>query len=174
MKDFHSYFPAEMSSGDAIRDTMAKLNLPGNLLPKPLKTAVDIAMYDLFGKLTGKPVRSIFGIQDAAPVLCSYTLGISSVEVQQSKVASADDFKLFKLKLGGANDRERLEAFIASGHSLFCVDANQAWKSVEEALFAIAAGWCLRRRRAVSAALIPIHTPQNFPVPNGFCGNSSV
>ncbi len=134
VRDFHSWFPAELSTGDAIRDTMAKLNLPGNLLPKPLKTAVDIAMYDLFGKLTGKPVRSIFGIQDAPPVLCSYTLGISSVEEQAAKVSAADDFKLFKLKLGGANDRERLEAFVASGHSLFCVDANQAWKSVEVAL----------------------------------------
>lgn len=134
VKDFHSWFPAGMESGDAIREALTKLSAQGSLLPRPLRTAVDIALYDLFGKLTGKTVRTIFGITGHDQVKCSFTLGISSVEDMLQKIEEAGDFDLFKLKLGSPDDKERVEAFLSSGHSLFCVDANQAWKSVEEAL----------------------------------------
>ncbi len=134
--DFHSWFPREMESGDAIREALSKLSLQGSLVPKPLRTAVDIALYDLFGKLTGKSVRTIFGITGNVQPKCSFTLGISSIDEMMQKVEEAGDFELFKLKLGGPGDKERVEAFLSSGHSMFCVDANQAWKSLEEAL-----GW---------------------------------
>ena len=132
--DFHNWFPAEMKSGDAIQETLSKLGNRSEQLPGPLRTAVDIALYDLFGKLTGKPARSIFGIRDERTVKCSYTLGISSVAEMLQKLEEAKDFDLFKIKLGDVNDRERINAFLNSGHSLFCVDANQAWKSVTEAV----------------------------------------
>lgn len=133
VRDYHRYFPAVMDSGDAIRSAMAALSNPSMMLPKPLKCATDIAMYDLFGKMTGRSIRQIFGITGRREVLCSYTLGISSVEEMLGKIKLAGDFKLFKLKLGGENDWERVEAFLKSGHSRFCVDANQAWKTVDEA-----------------------------------------
>ena len=132
--DFHTWFPAEMSSGDAITQTLSRLSSGTEQLPKPLRTAVDIALYDLFGKLTGRAAGKIFGINETRPVKCSYTLGISSVEDLLSKVSEAADFDLFKIKLGGDNDKERIEAFLSSGHTQFCVDANQAWKSVKEAV----------------------------------------
>jgi len=133
VRDYHRYFPSVMDSGDAIRAAMALLSNPSVMLPKPLKCATDIAMYDLFGKMTGRSIRQIFGITGRREVLCSYTLGISSVEEMLGKIKLAGDFKLFKLKLGGENDWERVEAFLKSGHSRFCVDANQAWKTVDEA-----------------------------------------
>jgi L-alanine-DL-glutamate epimerase-like enolase superfamily enzyme len=42
-------------------------------------------------------------------------------------------FTLFKHKLGGENDLERINAFKEFTNADFCIDANQAWKSVEEA-----------------------------------------
>ena len=134
VEKFHSWFPAQMESGDAIRDALTKLSSQTGTLPRPLRTAVDIALYDLFGKLTGRTVRRIFEISGREKVPCSFTLGISSVDEMLEKLESTKDFELFKLKLGGENDRERIEAFLNSGHSAFCVDANQAWKSEEEAL----------------------------------------
>ena len=132
--DFHNYFPGEMHGSEAIRTTLARLGQPENLLPKPLKTAVDIALYDLFGKLTERTTRSIFGIPDTTKVPCSYTLGISSIEAMLEKIKGAQDFELFKIKLGGETDLERVDAFLSATNAAFCVDANQAWSSVESAV----------------------------------------
>ena len=128
---FHDYFPSEMNGSEAIRSTMVKVSQSGNAIPKPLRTSVDIAMYDLFAKLSNKPMRSVFNISDDRKVKCSYTLGISSVEDMMEKIDASSDFTLFKIKLGGENDWERIEAFINYSSANFCVDVNQAWNSVE-------------------------------------------
>ncbi|MBK9636353.1 MAG: dipeptide epimerase [Bacteroidetes bacterium] len=134
VNSFHQYFPAEMKGSDAIRSTMAKLAEGNSIIPKPLKTAVDIAMYDLFARLTQQTVRNIFEIQEAKKVLCSFTLGISSTDVLIQKLNDSSDFTFFKIKLGGDNDKERIDAYLKNSTSPFCVDANQAWTSVAESL----------------------------------------
>jgi L-alanine-DL-glutamate epimerase-like enolase superfamily enzyme len=134
VSSFYDYFPAEMKGSDAIRATMAKLAEGNSTIPKPLKTAVDIAMYDLFARLTQQTVRKIFDIRDEKKVLCSFTLGISSMDELIQKLNETADFSLFKIKLGGENDKERIEAFLKNSNSQFCVDANQAWKSVAESV----------------------------------------
>ncbi len=131
---FHDFFPPVMEGSDAIRSSMVKLNHPDLLLPKPLKTAVDIALHDLFGKLTGRTVRSIFGIGDPQDVLCSYTLGISTVEEMLSKIKEAEEFRFFKIKLGSPDDLARITAYTKASTTPFCVDANQAWHSVGESV----------------------------------------
>ncbi|MBK7682223.1 MAG: dipeptide epimerase [Bacteroidia bacterium] len=134
VENFYLHFPAEMKGSDAIRSTIAKLAAGNSTIPKPLKTAVDIAMYDLYARLTQQTVRNIFGIQDTEKVKCSFTLGISSVDELVQKLNETTDFSLFKIKLGGENDKERIEAFLNNSSSPFCVDANQAWNSVTESL----------------------------------------
>ncbi|MBL7923263.1 MAG: dipeptide epimerase, partial [Bacteroidia bacterium] len=103
-------------------------------IPLPLRTAVDIALHDLFGKLTGRTVRSIFGITDTVEALCSYTLGFSTVDELLARVEEAKDFRLFKVKLGDANDKERVTALLNAGKTNFCVDANQAWTSLSQSM----------------------------------------
>ncbi|MBL7924141.1 MAG: hypothetical protein JNL88_08080, partial [Bacteroidia bacterium] len=76
--DFDRFFPAAMEGSEAIRLVMQKLSKTDEPIPLPLRTAVDIALHDLFGKLTGRTVRSIFGITDTVEALCSYTLGFST------------------------------------------------------------------------------------------------
>lgn len=134
VSSFNEYFPSALEGSDAIRTTLLKLNHPETMLPKPLRTAVDIALHDLFGKLTGKPVREIFGIGENLEVACAYTLGFSAVDELKERVREAQDFCLFKIKLGAENDKERVEAFLSTGNAAFCVDANQAWNTVEESL----------------------------------------
>jgi len=134
VKEFHNYFPSQMDGSEAIRKALLKLNHPETLLPKPLRTATDIALHDLFGKLTGRTVRSIFGIGERNDLLCAYTLGISPLEVMREKLSAATGFRLFKLKLGAADDKDRIEAFLSSSDASFCVDANQAWKTTAESI----------------------------------------
>ena len=133
-RDFHRHFPAKMEGADAIRQAMQQLQGASSLVPVPLRTAVDMAMYDLFAQLTGRTVRQLFEIPEPSSVLCSYTLGFASVEETVERIREAGDFRLFKVKLGSVNDKERIEAMLAEGARTFCVDANQAWTSVQEAL----------------------------------------
>lgn len=132
-KGFENWFPNALKKITAITEVLSLLNKKDNSLPTPVKTATDIALLDLFGQLTGKPIREILGIPAGDKTLCTYTLGISSTELLIEKVKSAPEFKLFKIKLGGENDHERIEAFLENCSLPFCVDANQAWKSVNEA-----------------------------------------
>ncbi len=134
VKDYHSYFPSQMDGSEAIRIALLKLNQSDVNLPKPLRSATDIALHDLFGKLTGRTVRGIFGIGERSRVQCSYTLGISSVEVMKEKLSEAGDFRLFKLKLGDQFDKARIEAFLSASDAAFCVDANQAWETTTESI----------------------------------------
>ncbi|MFM9056131.1 MAG: enolase C-terminal domain-like protein, partial [Bacteroidota bacterium] len=132
VRSFHSWFPAQLVDSQAIRQVMASFTQPGTEIPKPLRCAVDLAMHDLLGKLSGLPVRTVFGIPEAVRE-CAFTIGIGSVEDVLAQVEAHPQITLFKMKLGGPNDRERVEALLQTGHSRFCVDANQAWKSVEAA-----------------------------------------
>lgn len=132
--EFHRWFPAEMQGGEAIRDALTRLNRAEGELPRPLRAAVDIALHDLFGKLTGKPVRQLLGIPDPSSTPCFYTIGFGEAGLVAAIVNEAPGFRHFKIKLGAENDRERLEAFKSCSDASFCVDANQAWKSADEAI----------------------------------------
>jgi L-alanine-DL-glutamate epimerase-like enolase superfamily enzyme len=130
---FHDWFPADMHDSQSIREVMARVSAPGTALPSPLRAAVDIAMHDLLGKLTGKPVRDLLSV----PVkegLCFYTIGFCSADEVAERVHRARDFKLFKVKLGDSNDHDRVEALLSAGVKVFCADANQAWKDSSKAL----------------------------------------
>jgi L-Ala-D/L-Glu epimerase len=96
-----------------------------------------MAVFDLAGKASGRPLWSLLGAAEPTPVACNATLvGGSPAEVaDDAERWSERGFKTFKLKLGVGDDvaqvravRERLgpEAGIR-------VDANGAW-SVDEAL----------------------------------------
>lgn len=130
---FHTWFPSELNDSLAIRQVLASLTQVGHEIPKPIRCAVDLAMHDLLGKISGLPVRAVFGIPEAVRE-CAFTIGIGSVEDVIDQVQAHPQITLFKMKLGGPIDRDRVEALLKTGHTRFCVDANQAWKSVEDAV----------------------------------------
>ena len=131
---FNNWFPKTTNDISAITEVLSQLNKSNNSIPTPVKTATDIALLDLWGKLSGKPIRDLLGIPPGNKTLCTFTLGISSINELIGKINEAPEFRLFKLKLGGENDHEQVEAFLKNSKHSFCVDANQAWKKVDEAL----------------------------------------
>lgn len=109
----------------------------GRRLPAPAKAAIEMAVFDLAGKASGRPVWSLLGAESAAPVHCNATLvaGDPDAVAEDAERWARQGFDTFKLKLGSGDDvaqvravRERLgpEARIR-------VDANGAW-TVDEAL----------------------------------------
>ena len=100
-----------------------------------VKAAIDIALNDLNGKIQQKPCYEIYQADPAKMPLTSYTIGIDEPAVIKEKVADAIDFKVIKVKLGSANDRELIQTIRSVTDLPLYADANQGWtdrkKSIE-------------------------------------------
>lgn len=90
--------------------------------------ALDQAAHDLHGKLVGKPVWQVWGldIHGALPI-SNYTIGIDSIEKMKAKMDEFHDWPIFKIKLGTSNDLEIIKALRAHTSATFRVDANCGW-----------------------------------------------
>jgi len=92
------------------------------------KAAIDMALFDLQGKLCGQPLYRLLGLDPAGVPLSTFTIGIDTPETVRTKVREVKDFPLLKVKVGGPEDMECLKVVHeeASGARLR-VDANCGW-----------------------------------------------
>jgi L-alanine-DL-glutamate epimerase-like enolase superfamily enzyme len=104
------------------------------------KAAVEIALHDLVGRATGRPLYALFGakLRSRLPVLA--VVGSDDAVADWRDVAERRDagYTMFKIKVGlgspEANaERTRRLCQAIGGGCLISADANQGW-SVEEAL----------------------------------------
>lgn len=99
------------------------------------KAAVDIALHDLTGKMTGAPWYRMLGLNPAKAPDTTYTIGIDTDEMVKMKTREvAGKFNILKVKLGTARDREMITAIREVTDLPIAVDANQGWKDKEKAL----------------------------------------
>ncbi len=101
------------------------------------RAAIDAALHDLCGKLTGIPVWRFLGLRQAGPPT-SWTIGLGSPDEMARKAEQATDFKSLKLKLGGRDglDVDRVAAVREVWEQPLRVDVNEYW-TLDEALDAI-------------------------------------
>jgi L-Ala-D/L-Glu epimerase len=116
----------------ASMDYLEKLG-PGNYAAKG---AVNIALWDLAGKRAKKPIYDLLGLGfQENKHYTSYSIGIDSPEMIRKKVAEATEYPILKLKVGVAGDRENMQALReVAPTKRVRVDANEGWKTKEEAL----------------------------------------
>jgi L-alanine-DL-glutamate epimerase-like enolase superfamily enzyme len=97
-----------------------------------LVCALDIAGWDLYGKMKGRPLKEFW--QNEAPFkpVCDYTIGIDSIEKMVEKLKEKP-WPIYKIKLGTDRDIQIIEALRKHTDATFRIDANAAWKA-EEAL----------------------------------------
>ncbi len=99
-----------------------------------VKAAIDIALHDLQGKLSGIPCYSMFGSDPANMPVTSYTIGIDTPEIIREKLADATGFKVIKVKLGRDNDEELIKTIRETCNLPLYVDANQGWNDRKKAI----------------------------------------
>jgi len=91
------------------------------------KAAVDMALYDLVGKMLNVPVYKLLGLNPAHTPHTSFTLGIDSPANMAKKALLARDYPILKVKVGTKNDVANLEAIREVSNATIRVDANAGW-----------------------------------------------
>ncbi|RYY97513.1 MAG: dipeptide epimerase [Chitinophagaceae bacterium] len=100
-----------------------------------LVCALDIAGWDLFGQIKGKPLKQLWMPEAPLNPRTDYTIGIDSIGKMVEKL-QAHPWPLYKIKLGTANDIGIIEELRRHTDAPFRIDANAAW-SVDEAISTI-------------------------------------
>jgi L-alanine-DL-glutamate epimerase-like enolase superfamily enzyme len=98
------------------------------------KAAIDIALMDWVGKKLGVPLFQLWGLNPAKTPVSSFTIGIDTPEKMQQKIHEAEGFPILKIKLGTPKDEEITCAVREVTDKPLRIDANEGWKSKEEAL----------------------------------------
>lgn len=110
----------------------------------PAKAALDIALHDLLGKITGEPVWRMLGGHRTERVDTDFTVGIDDPQkmASEAKDLVSQGFRTIKVKVGEDPlvDVERVRAIReAVGDDIALrIDANQGW-TVPQATWALAA-----------------------------------
>jgi L-alanine-DL-glutamate epimerase-like enolase superfamily enzyme len=98
------------------------------------KAALDMAILDWVGKKLGVPAYRFFGLDKDKTPPTTYSIGIDEVKVMQEKVQEARDFSVYKIKLGSKDDKAIIDGIREVTGKPLRVDANEGWKTKEEAL----------------------------------------
>ena len=97
-----------------------------------LVCALDMAAWDLFGKIKRKPLFNIWGLNVAKAPVTDYTIGIDTIEKMVEKM-QAKPWPIYKIKVGVEGDIKMVEALRKHTNAIFRVDANAGW-TLEQAL----------------------------------------
>jgi len=90
--------------------------------------ALDIAAWDLWGKLRGQPLWKLWGLRIDGPLpVTDYTIGIDTIDVMVGKMKEFPDWPIYKVKLGTADDLGIVRELRRHTAAVFRVDANCAW-----------------------------------------------
>ncbi len=96
-----------------------------------LVCALDMAAWDLFGKMKGKKLYELWQTNWLNTPATDYTIGIDTIEKMVEKM-NLQPWPIYKIKLGTDYDIEIISALRKKTAALFRIDANAGW-TLEEA-----------------------------------------
>lgn len=91
-----------------------------------LVCALDIAAWDLYGKLKGKPLYQLWNGDISKNPVTDYTIGIDSIDKMVAKLKEKP-WPIYKIKVGTADDIAIVKALRENTDAILRVDANAAW-----------------------------------------------
>lgn len=94
------------------------------------KSAIDIALHDLQGQISGQPIHALLGgkVRDQVPL--TYALGIADSETMAATAADSPECGCFKIKVAGDPEQDCLRVHAISEarpDAILWLDANQAY-----------------------------------------------
>lgn len=91
-----------------------------------LVCALDIAAWDLYGKMKKKPLYQLWNGDISKNPITDYTIGIDSIEKMVAKLREKP-WPIYKIKVGTADDIAIVKALRQNTDAILRVDANAAW-----------------------------------------------
>jgi L-alanine-DL-glutamate epimerase-like enolase superfamily enzyme len=91
-----------------------------------LVCALDIAAWDMYGKLKKKSLSELWNGDISKAPLTDYTIGIDSIDKMVSKMKEKP-WPIYKIKVGTADDMAIVKALRKETDAILRVDANAAW-----------------------------------------------
>jgi L-alanine-DL-glutamate epimerase-like enolase superfamily enzyme len=103
---------------------------------QPSKAAIDIAFYDLIGKLNSVPVYQLFNLRNDKKISTSFTIGMGNDDFVLNQLEKAKNYPILKIKLGSDNSLNKhiIQLIRKKSSQSIIVDFNQAFKNVDDAL----------------------------------------
>lgn len=95
-----------------------------------LVCALDIASWDLWGKMRNKPLKEFWKPANPKSPITDYTIGIDTIEKMVEKIQEKP-WPIYKIKLGTDKDIAIIEALRKHTNAVFRIDANAAWTASE-------------------------------------------
>lgn len=95
-----------------------------------LVCALDMAAWDLFGKMNGKLLFELWDTPWHETPVCDYTIGIDTIEKMVAKMQEKP-WPIYKIKLGTDQDIEIVKALRKQTNAPLRVDANAGWQLSE-------------------------------------------
>lgn len=121
---------ADLSPFD-IQELQARLAaIEGNMAGK---SGIDMAFYDLQGKILNMPLWKLWGLNPDNAPKSSYTIGIADLDTvkRKTEIALSRGYDVLKVKLGSPNDVtlfETIRRMAPHPEITMRVDANAAWE----------------------------------------------
>jgi L-alanine-DL-glutamate epimerase-like enolase superfamily enzyme len=97
-----------------------------------LVSALDMAGWDLHGKMRKKPLYEMLNVDLFKSPLTDYTIGIDSLEKMLEKITNHPS-PIYKIKVGGDDDLKKLIQIRKSTDAVIRIDANAGW-TLEQAI----------------------------------------
>jgi L-alanine-DL-glutamate epimerase-like enolase superfamily enzyme len=95
------------------------------------KAAVDMAVYDIMGKMLGVPVYKLLGATAKRTPHTSFTIGLDTPAQMAKKALLAKDYPILKIKVGTRHDLDIIKAIRDVTNAVLRVDANAGWTPKE-------------------------------------------
>lgn len=100
-----------------------------------LVCALDMAGWDIYGKLKRKQLHELWGLDITSAPLTDFTIGIDSIENMVAKMKEKP-WPIYKIKVGIEGDVEMVTELRKHTSAILRVDANAGW-TLEQALLKI-------------------------------------
>ncbi len=95
-----------------------------------LVCALDIAAWDMYGKMRGQPLYKLWNLDYTKAPQTSYTIGLDSIDKMIEKLKK-QPWPIYKIKLGTADDIDIIKELRKHTKAIFRVDANAAWTTTQ-------------------------------------------
>ena len=89
---------------------------------------------DWVGQKLGIPLYSYFGLDPKDAPVTTFSIGIDTPEITKQKTREAEAYPVLKVKVGLDTDEATIEAIRSVTKKPLRVDANEGWKTPEEAV----------------------------------------